>query len=181
MSELVLESVALRRRVALPWIALLAGPLSFGITAPALVLDDIAAALGTSAGSTATLVTVFAWGIAVGSPLAGRALARHGRRTTLVMSSALVVVLSYVAGRDAAEVTSRLRCLPRTPTDSSSRACCRVHLHRSSGTSSRRNHSRDGSSSRASRPRSTSSASRHGRVTPSHFQPDVSRRGRGRP
>ncbi len=79
------------RPVALGWLALLAGPLSFGITAPALVLDDIAAALGTSAGSTATLVTAFGWGIAVGSPLAGRALARHGGRTTLALSSALVV------------------------------------------------------------------------------------------
>lgn len=79
------------RPVALGWLALLAGPLSFGITAPALVLDDIAAALGTSAGSTAALVTVFGWGIAVGSPLAGRALARLGGRTTLAMSSALVV------------------------------------------------------------------------------------------
>jgi DHA2 family metal-tetracycline-proton antiporter-like MFS transporter len=79
------------RPVAWGWLALLAGPLSFGITAPALVLDDIAAALGTSAGSTAALVTVFGWGIAVGSPLAGRALARLGGRTTLALSAALVV------------------------------------------------------------------------------------------
>jgi MFS transporter, DHA2 family, metal-tetracycline-proton antiporter len=79
------------RPVAPGWLALLAGPLSFGITAPALVLDDIAAALGTSAASTASLVTAFGWAIAVGSPLAGRALARRGGRTTLAMSSALVV------------------------------------------------------------------------------------------
>jgi MFS family permease len=80
-----------RTPVALPWLALLAGPLSFGITAPALVLEEIAAALGTTAGSAAALVTAFGWGIAVGSPLAGRLLARRGGRTTLAVSSALVV------------------------------------------------------------------------------------------
>ena len=87
-----------RTPVALPWLALLAGPLSFGITAPALVLEEIAAALGTTAGSAAALVTAFGWGIAVGSPLAGRLLARRGGRTTLTVSSALVVAVGMAAG-----------------------------------------------------------------------------------
>lgn len=79
------------RPVAPAWLALLAGPLSFGITAPTLVLGDIAAALGTSTGVATTVVTVFGWGIAVGSPLAGRTLARLGGRRTLATASVLVV------------------------------------------------------------------------------------------
>ncbi|TQM43723.1 MFS transporter [Pseudonocardia cypriaca] len=91
MSRAVAADARRQGRVALPWLALLAGPLSFGITAPALVLGDIAAALGTTAGTAATLVTAFGWGIAVGSPLAGRVIARLGVRRALAVSSALVV------------------------------------------------------------------------------------------
>lgn len=50
MSRAVAADARQQGRVALPWLALLAGPLSFGITAPALVLGDIAAALGTTPG-----------------------------------------------------------------------------------------------------------------------------------
>lgn len=95
MSGLVTVAGAVDRAPGRPvgpaWLALLAGPLSFGITGPALVLDDIAGSLGTSGASAAALVTVFGWGVAVGSPLAGRMLARLGGRATLAISSALVV------------------------------------------------------------------------------------------
>lgn len=65
------------------WLALLAGPLSFGITGPALVLPDVARDLGSSLVAATALVTAFGWGIAVGTPLAGVLQARHGIRRSL--------------------------------------------------------------------------------------------------
>lgn len=46
----------------------MAGPLSFGIAGPALVLDDIARDLSTTTGTVTWGVTAFGWGIAVGTP-----------------------------------------------------------------------------------------------------------------
>ena len=72
------------------WLALLAGPLSFGITGPTLVLADIARDLGVTLVGAASVVTAFGWGIAVGTPLAGGLLARRGLRTALVVAALLV-------------------------------------------------------------------------------------------
>ncbi|GAA5172299.1 hypothetical protein GCM10023321_71960 [Pseudonocardia eucalypti] len=73
------------------WLALLAGPLSFGITGPALVLPEVAADLGVPVAGAAALVTAFGWGIAVGTPLLGGLLARRGARATLAACAVLVV------------------------------------------------------------------------------------------
>ncbi|SCL47073.1 Major Facilitator Superfamily protein [Micromonospora peucetia] len=77
-------------RVATPWLALLAGPLSYGIAAPALLLDDLARATGTGEESAAAGVTAFGWGIALGTPLLAALLARRGVRAVLTVAAALV-------------------------------------------------------------------------------------------
>ena len=77
-------------RVATPWLALLAGPLSFGIAAPALLLDDLARATGSGEQAAAAGVTAFGWGIALGTPLLAALLARRGVRAVLTVASALV-------------------------------------------------------------------------------------------
>ena len=80
------------------WLALLAGPLSFGITGPALVLTDIARDLDVSIAGATSVVTAFGWGIAVGTPLAGVLLARRGLRLALALSALLVAAGSGVVG-----------------------------------------------------------------------------------
>ncbi|MBC8989837.1 MFS transporter [Micromonospora chalcea] len=77
-------------RVATPWLALLAGPLSFGIAAPALLLDDLARATCGGEQAAAAGVTAFGWGIALGTPLLAALLARRGVRAALTVASALV-------------------------------------------------------------------------------------------
>jgi DHA2 family metal-tetracycline-proton antiporter-like MFS transporter len=79
-------------RVAAPWLALLAAPLSFGIGAPALVLPDIARDTGTAVASATWVVTAFGWGISVGTPLLAGLLARRGLRVTLATCAMLVLV-----------------------------------------------------------------------------------------
>lgn len=79
-----------RRNISPAWLALLAGPLSFGITGPALVLTDVAGAVGVSLAQAAALVTAFGWGIAVGTPLMGGLLARQGARAALAGCAVLV-------------------------------------------------------------------------------------------
>ncbi|MCX4385781.1 MFS transporter [Micromonospora peucetia] len=76
--------------MATPWLALLAGPLSYGIAAPALLLDDLARATGTGEESAAAGVTAFGWGIALGTPLLAALLARRGVRAVLTVAAALV-------------------------------------------------------------------------------------------
>ena len=73
--------------VAPAWLALLAGPLSFGITGPTLVLSDIGRDLGVRLAGAASVVVAFGWGIAVGTPLAGGLLARRGLRTSLLIAA----------------------------------------------------------------------------------------------
>ncbi|MGW0432056.1 MFS transporter [Micromonospora sp. NPDC003197] len=75
--------------MATPWLALLAGPLSYGIAAPALLLDDLARATGTGEQAAAG-VTAFGWGIALGTPLLAALLARRGVRAVLTVAAALV-------------------------------------------------------------------------------------------
>ncbi|MET8122490.1 MFS transporter [Micromonospora sp. NPDC005189] len=83
-------------RVATPWLALLAGPLSYGIAAPALLLDDLAHTLGTGEKGAAAGVTAFGWGIALGTPLLAALLARRGVRAVLTVSAALLVTGTLV-------------------------------------------------------------------------------------
>ncbi|MGW4499089.1 MFS transporter [Micromonospora sp. NPDC004336] len=78
-------------RVATPWLALLAGPLSYGIAGPALILDDVARAMGAGERTAASAVTAFGWGIALGTPLLAALLARRGVRAALTVATALVV------------------------------------------------------------------------------------------
>jgi MFS transporter, DHA2 family, metal-tetracycline-proton antiporter len=84
--------------VAPVWLALLAGPLSFGITGPTLVLVDIARDLDVSVADATSVVTAFGWGIAVGTPLAGVLLARRGLRAAFVLSALLVAAGATVVG-----------------------------------------------------------------------------------
>ncbi|WBB59659.1 MFS transporter [Streptomyces sp. WMMC500] len=79
------------RAVRPAWLALLAGPLSFGITGPALVLPEVAHDLGVSRVSATALVTAFGWGIAVGTPVAGVLQTRRGVRAALRTHVLLVV------------------------------------------------------------------------------------------
>lgn len=74
------------------WLALLAGPLSFGITGAALVLGDVARDLGVTLVDATALVTAFGWGIAVATPLMGVLLARRGMRVALTTAAVLVAV-----------------------------------------------------------------------------------------
>ncbi|WP_158893381.1 MFS transporter [Amycolatopsis anabasis] len=79
------------RRVPAPLLALLSGPLSFGITAPTLILGDAAADLGVSASAATWIVTAFGWGIAVGTPLLAGLLGHRGVRATLIACGVLVL------------------------------------------------------------------------------------------
>lgn len=85
-------------RVPAFWLALLAGPLSFGIAAPSLILADAARDLDVSVGAVTWIVTAFGWGIAVGTPLMAGLLGRRGVRAALaacgllVLAGAIVVV-----------------------------------------------------------------------------------------
>ncbi|MEE1940150.1 MFS transporter [Streptomyces sp. TRM 70361] len=109
MSESLAESgvapSAGRGRAAAPgpartgalWLALLAGPLSFGIAGPALVLDDVAAALGVRTGAATWAVTAFGWGIAVGTPLLAGLLGRRGLRAALTVCGLLVAAGAVLA------------------------------------------------------------------------------------
>ncbi|MEV4663174.1 MFS transporter [Micromonospora echinofusca] len=82
--------------MATPWLALLAGPLSYGIAAPALLLDDLARATGTGEQAAAAGVTAFGWGIALGTPLLAALLARRGVRAALTAAAALVAAGTLV-------------------------------------------------------------------------------------
>lgn len=79
-------------RIPTPWLGLMAGPLSFGIAGPALVLDDIARDLSTTTGTVTWGVTAFGWGIAVGTPLMTGLLRHRGARAALGACGALVLL-----------------------------------------------------------------------------------------
>ncbi|MFI7438722.1 MFS transporter [Nonomuraea indica] len=82
------------------WLALLAGPMSFGIAGPALILPDVARDLGLPTATATWIATAFGWAIAVGTPLMAGLQSRRGARTALAVSAALVLlgaVLTLVA------------------------------------------------------------------------------------
>ncbi|MHC0433251.1 MFS transporter [Streptomyces sp. O3] len=80
------------RPVPALWLALIAGPLSFGIAGPSLVLDTIARDLGTTSDAVTWTVTAFGWGIAVGTPLMAGLLRHKGARAALTFCALLVLV-----------------------------------------------------------------------------------------
>ncbi|MET0238007.1 MAG: MFS transporter [Kibdelosporangium sp.] len=83
---------ATSRAPAAPWLALLAGPLSFGIAGPALILPEAARDLGVSVGAATWIVTAFGLGIAVGTPLMAGMIGHRGTRAALVTSGSLVLL-----------------------------------------------------------------------------------------
>jgi MFS family permease len=90
------EGQAMSRPPAAPWLALLAGPLSFGIAGPALILPEAAGALGVTVGAVTWIVTAFGLGIAVGTPLMAGLIGHRGVRTALTWSGVLVLLGSIL-------------------------------------------------------------------------------------
>ncbi|MER7622922.1 MFS transporter [Streptomyces sp. NPDC126503] len=78
-------------RVPALWLALLATPLAASANAPVLIVPDIAAALGVPTATATWLVTVFAWAVAIGTPLMAGLLRRRGLGGALRLSAFLVV------------------------------------------------------------------------------------------
>ncbi|MGP3934674.1 MFS transporter [Nonomuraea sp. KM88] len=74
------------------WLATMAGPLSFGIAGPSLILADTAYDLGVTIGAVTWIVTAFGWAIAVGTPLMAGLQRRRGARTALLAGAALVLL-----------------------------------------------------------------------------------------
>lgn len=79
------------RHVPAVWLALLASPLAASANSPVLILPDMAGALGVRTATATWLVTVFAWAIAVGTPLMAGLLRRRGLGSALRLSAALLV------------------------------------------------------------------------------------------
>lgn len=84
-------AAAAATRVPAPWLALLAAPLSFGITGPTLLLGEIAGDLGVRSTAATWVVIAFGGSIAIGTPLIGALLGRHGLRAALATCAALVL------------------------------------------------------------------------------------------
>lgn len=79
------------RQVPAAWLALLATPVAASANSPVLILPGMADSLGVRTASATWLVTVFAWAMAVGTPLMAGLLRRRGLGTTLKLSAALIV------------------------------------------------------------------------------------------
>ncbi|WP_240506880.1 MFS transporter [Thermoactinospora rubra] len=84
-------------QVPAAWLAVLAGPLSFGIAGPTLVLPDAARDLGLTTAAVTWIVTAFGWAIAVGTPLMAGLQSRRGARTALVTGAALALLGALLA------------------------------------------------------------------------------------
>ncbi|GAA2953474.1 MFS transporter [Streptomyces enissocaesilis] len=78
-------------RVPALWLALLATPVAAGANSPVLILPEMAGSFGVRPATTTWLVTTFAWAMAVGTPLMASLLRRRGLRTTLRVSTVLVL------------------------------------------------------------------------------------------
>ncbi|QES41542.1 MFS transporter [Streptomyces venezuelae] len=79
------------RQVPALWLALLAAPVAAGANSAVLILPDMAGALGVGTADATWLVTVFAWAMAVGTPLMAGLLRRRGLGAALKLSAALIV------------------------------------------------------------------------------------------
>ncbi|MFD7555716.1 MFS transporter [Streptomyces sp. NPDC059835] len=96
------RSLAPQSRVAAPsaptspglvpsaWLALLTAPVAASANSPVLILPDMADSLGIRTATATWLVTVFAWAMAVGTPLMAGLLRRRGLGTTLRLSAVLI-------------------------------------------------------------------------------------------
>ncbi|WP_318208105.1 MFS transporter [Streptomyces sp. SJL17-1] len=78
-------------QVPVGWLALLATPIAASANSPVLILPGMADSLGIRTATATWLVTVFAWAMAVGTPLMAGLLRRRGLGATLRLSAALVV------------------------------------------------------------------------------------------
>ncbi|RFU86526.1 MFS transporter [Streptomyces triticagri] len=79
------------------WLALLATPTAVGANAPTLILPAMGSDLGVSTATVTWLVTTFAWGMAVGTPLMAGFLRLRGAAATLRWSTALVLAGTLTA------------------------------------------------------------------------------------
>ncbi|MFD0345880.1 MFS transporter [Kitasatospora aburaviensis] len=80
-----------RRPVPVAWLALLATPVAASANSPVLILPEMAGSLGVRTATATWLVTVFAWAMAVGTPLMASLLRRRGLGSTLRLGTALIV------------------------------------------------------------------------------------------
>ncbi|MFI9117026.1 MFS transporter [Streptomyces venezuelae] len=71
-------------------LALLATPLAASANSPVLILPSMAGSFGVQTATATWLVTVFAWAVAVGTPLMAALLRRRGLRPTLRLGAALI-------------------------------------------------------------------------------------------
>ncbi|WP_329421806.1 MFS transporter [Streptomyces sp. NBC_01268] len=78
------------RHVPVAWLALLAAPIAASANSPVLILPDMAGSLGVRTATATWLVTVFAWAMAVGTPLMAGLLRRRGLGAALRLSAALI-------------------------------------------------------------------------------------------
>ncbi|MFC7447995.1 MFS transporter [Rhodococcus daqingensis] len=79
------------RQIPALWLALLATPLAASANSPVLILPEMADSFGVRTATATWLVTVFAWAMAVGTPLMAALLRRRGPRLTLGVCAALIV------------------------------------------------------------------------------------------
>lgn len=84
------------RQVPAAWLALLATPVAASANSPVLILPGMADSLGVRTASATWLVTVFAWAMAVGTPLMAGLLRRRGLGTALKLSATLIVTGTVV-------------------------------------------------------------------------------------
>ncbi|MFI6509420.1 MFS transporter [Streptosporangium sp. NPDC050855] len=80
------------RGIPAAWPALLAGPLSFGIAGPSLILPDAARDLGLTLEAVTWIVTAFGWAVAIGTPLMAGLQSHRGTRRALLTCAALVAL-----------------------------------------------------------------------------------------
>lgn len=78
------------RQVPALWLALMATPAAASANGPVLILPGMARSLGVSPAGATWLVTVFAWAMAVGTPLMAGLLRRRGLGAMLKVSAALI-------------------------------------------------------------------------------------------
>ncbi|MFE5943571.1 MFS transporter [Streptomyces sp. NPDC056480] len=78
------------RQIHALWLALLATPFAASANSPVLILPDMAESFGVSTGTATWLVTVFAWAVAVGTPLMAGLLRRRGPGVTLRLAAVLI-------------------------------------------------------------------------------------------
>ncbi|WP_406054487.1 MFS transporter [Streptomyces sp. NBC_01077] len=84
------------RHIPALWLALLATPLAASANSPVLILPDMAESFGVRTATATWLVTVFAWAVAVGTPLMAALLRRRGLGATLRLGATLIAAGTVV-------------------------------------------------------------------------------------